>query len=42
MRLYKRDGKWGYNIHYNAKRYRKAGYRTKKEAESKSIKFKNH
>ncbi|HEC2229526.1 TPA: site-specific integrase [Staphylococcus delphini] len=34
MRLYKRDGKWGYDIHHNSKRYRKAGFRTKKEAES--------
>ena len=33
MRVFKRNGKWSYDFRYNEKRYRKGGYRTKKEAE---------
>ncbi|HAR6156258.1 TPA: tyrosine-type recombinase/integrase [Staphylococcus pseudintermedius] len=34
MRVYKRKKKWGYDIHYKNKRYRKVGFKTKKEAQS--------
>ncbi|MBO3073280.1 tyrosine-type recombinase/integrase [Staphylococcus xylosus] len=33
MNVVKRNGKWQYDFRYNEKRYRKGGFRTKKEAE---------